>query len=89
VILGPVAPTPAWNLGEKADDPVQMYLADIYTLSVNLAGLPAMSVPAGLSAQQRPIGVQLIGNYQQEARLLNVAHQFQQVTDWHQRRPAL
>jgi aspartyl-tRNA(Asn)/glutamyl-tRNA(Gln) amidotransferase subunit A len=76
-------------LGEKADDPVQMYLADIYTLSVNLAGLPAMSVPAGLSAQQRPIGVQLIGNYQQEARLLNVAHQFQQVTDWHQRRPAL
>ncbi len=89
VILGPVAPTPAWNLGEKADDPVQMYLADIYTLSVNLAGLPAMSVPAGLSAQQRPIGVQLIGNYQQEARLLNVAHQFQQVTDWHQRRPAI
>ena len=66
-----------------------MYLADIYTLSVNLAGLPAMSVPAGLSAQQRPIGVQLIGNYQQEARLLNVAHQFQQVTDWHQRRPAI
>ncbi|WP_027405283.1 Asp-tRNA(Asn)/Glu-tRNA(Gln) amidotransferase subunit GatA [Aquaspirillum serpens] len=89
VILGPVAPTPAWNLGEKADDPVQMYLADIYTLSVNLAGLPAMSVPAGLSVQQRPIGVQLIGNYQQEARLLNVAHQFQQVTDWHQRRPAI
>ena len=89
VILGPVAPTPAWNLGEKADDPVQMYLADIYTLSVNLAGLPAMSVPAGFSAQQRPIGVQLIGNYQQEARLLNVAHQFQQVTDWHQRRPAI
>ena len=84
-----MAPTPAWNLGEKADDPVQMYLADIYTLSVNLAGLPAMSVPAGLSAQQRPIGVQLIGNYQQEARLLNVAHQFQQVTDWHQRRPAI
>lgn len=84
-----MAPTPAWNLGEKADDPVQR-IWQIFTHPIGeLAGLPAMSVPAG-SVQQRPIGVQiLIGNYQQEARLLNVAHQFQQVTDWHQRRPAI
>lgn len=88
VILGPVAPTPAWNLGEKGDDPVAMYLADIYTLAVNLAGLPGMSMPAGFSASGRPIGVQLIGNYFREAQLLNVAHQFQQSTDWHRQAPA-
>lgn len=88
VILGPVAPTPAWNLGEKGDDPVAMYLADIYTLAVNLAGLPGMSMPAGFAASGRPIGVQLIGNYFREAQLLNVAHQFQQSTDWHRQAPA-
>ncbi len=87
VIMGPVAPTPAWRLGEKSDDPVQMYLADIYTLSLNLAGLPGMSVPCGFSADQRPIGLQIIGNYFDEARLLQVAHAFQSVTDWHQRKP--
>ncbi|MCG9055493.1 Asp-tRNA(Asn)/Glu-tRNA(Gln) amidotransferase subunit GatA [Laribacter hongkongensis] len=89
VILGPVAPTPAWNLGEKTSDPTAMYLADIYTLAVNLAGLPGMSLPAGVAANGRPVGLQLIGNYFAEARLLNVAHQFQQVTDWHTRAPAL
>ncbi len=89
VILGPVAPTPAWNLGEKTSDPTAMYLADIYTLAVNLAGLPGMSLPAGVAANGRPVGLQLIGNYFAEARLLNVAHQFQQVTDWHIRAPAL
>ncbi|XZG70976.1 Asp-tRNA(Asn)/Glu-tRNA(Gln) amidotransferase subunit GatA [Chitinibacteraceae bacterium HSL-7] len=89
VIIGPVAPTTAWNLGEKADDPVAMYLADIYTLGVNLAGLPAMSVPAGFGSNGRPVGMQLIGNYFSEARLLNVAHRFQQVTDWHTKAPAL
>ncbi len=89
VILGPVAPTPAWNLGEKTSDPTAMYLADIYTLAVNLAGLPGMSLPAGVAANGRPIGLQLIGNYFAEARLLNVAHQFQQATDWHTRAPAL
>ena len=89
VILGPVAPTAAWNLGEKTEDPVAMYLADIYTLAVNLAGLPGMSFPAGFTAGGRPVGVQLIGNYFAEARLLNVAHQFQQMTDWHNRTPAL
>ena len=87
VIMGPVAPTPAWRLGEKSDDPVQMYLADIYTLSLNLAGLPGMSVPCGFSSDERPIGLQMIGNYFDEARLLQIAHAFQSVTDWHQRKP--
>ena len=87
VIMGPVAPTPAWRLGEKSDDPVQMYLADIYTLSLNLAGLPGMSVPCGFSSDERPIGLQMIGNYFDEARLLQVAHAFQSVTDWHTRKP--
>ncbi|MGL6070110.1 Asp-tRNA(Asn)/Glu-tRNA(Gln) amidotransferase subunit GatA [Craterilacuibacter sp.] len=89
VILGPVAPTAAFNIGEKSGDPVQMYLSDIYTLSVNLAGLPAMSVPAGFADNGRPVGLQIIGNYFAEAKMLNVAHQFQQATDWHRRAPAL
>ena len=83
VILGPVAPDVAWRLGEKSKDPVQMYLEDIYTLSTNLAGLPAMSTPCGFNANNLPIGMQLIGNYFSEARLLQVAHQYQQATDWH------
>ncbi|MBU3576556.1 Asp-tRNA(Asn)/Glu-tRNA(Gln) amidotransferase subunit GatA [Polynucleobacter sp. UK-Kesae-W10] len=85
IILGPVAPDVAWRLGEKSKDPVQMYLEDIYTLSTNLAGLPAMSAPCGFNAQNLPIGMQLIGNYFSEARLLQVAHQFQQASDWHLR----
>ena len=85
VILGPVAPDVAWRLGEKSKDPVQMYLEDIYTLSTNLAGLPAMSVPCGFNGINLPIGMQLIGNYFSEARLLQVAHQYQQATDWHLR----
>ncbi len=89
VILGPVAPTAAFNLGEKSDDPVQMYLSDIYTLAVNLAGLPGMSLPAGFADTGRPVGVQLIGNYFSEAAMLGAAHQFQQATDWHTRTPAL
>lgn len=89
VILGPVAPTAAFNIGEKSGDPVQMYLSDIYTLSVNLAGLPGMSVPAGFAANGRPIGLQIIGNYFAESRMLNVAHQFQQATDWHAKAPSL
>ena len=89
VIAGPVAPTAAWAIGQMADDPVQMYLADIYTLAVNLAGLPGLSTPAGFSAEQLPVGLQLIGNYFGEARLLNVAHQLQQATDWHLRQPGV
>ncbi len=85
VILGPVAPDVAWRLGEKSKDPVQMYLEDIYTLSTNLAGLPAMSVPCGFNSNKLPIGMQLIGNYFSEARLLQVAHQYQQYSDWHLR----
>jgi aspartyl-tRNA(Asn)/glutamyl-tRNA(Gln) amidotransferase subunit A len=74
-----VAPTAAWNLGEKADDPVANYLADIFTLGVSLAGLPGMSVPVGLGANsKRPVGMQLIGNYFDEARMLAVAHAYQE-----------
>ncbi len=87
VILGPTAPTTAFKLGEKADDPVQMYLSDIYTIAVNLAGLPGMSLPCGFDAQGLPIGLQLIGDYFSEARMLNVAHQYQLATDWHVRAP--
>ncbi len=87
VILGPTAPTTAFKLGEKADDPVQMYLSDIYTIAVNLAGLPGMSLPCGFDAQGLPVGLQLIGDYFSEARMLNVAHQYQLATDWHQRTP--
>lgn len=86
VILSPTCPDVAFKLGEKLADPVSMYLSDIYTIAVNLAGLPGISLPAGFS-QSLPVGIQLIGSYFQEARLLNVAHQFQQVTDWHQRIP--
>ena len=87
VILGPTAPTPAFRIGEKISDPVQMYLFDIYTISVNLAGLPGLSLPCGQAAGL-PVGLQLIGNYFSEARLLNVAHRFQQATDWHRQHPA-
>jgi len=87
VIMGPTSPTTAFKLGDKADDPVSMYLSDIYTIAVNLAGLPAMSLPAGFS-NQLPVGLQIIGNHFSESRLLNVAHQYQLTTDWHQQMPA-
>ncbi|MFM9998436.1 MAG: Asp-tRNA(Asn)/Glu-tRNA(Gln) amidotransferase subunit GatA [Burkholderiaceae bacterium] len=87
VIAGPVAPTVAWEIGEKSDDPVANYLADIFTLPASLAGLPAMSIPAGFGAGGLPVGLQLIGNYLQEAQLLGVAHQFQLATDFHDRKP--
>ncbi|WP_252180519.1 Asp-tRNA(Asn)/Glu-tRNA(Gln) amidotransferase subunit GatA [Endozoicomonas sp. 4G] len=86
IIMGPNAPTSAFNIGEKNDDPVAMYLSDIYTLSVNLAGLPGMSVPAGM-ANGRPVGLQMIGRHFDESRLLNAAHRFQQATDFHQQFP--
>ncbi len=92
VIMGPVSPTVAWDLGDKTDDPVANYLADIFTLSTSLAGLPGMSVPCGFGAGEkngkRPVGLQIIGNYFSESKLLNVAHQYQQATDWHRRSPA-
>ena len=86
VIATPTAPSVAFPLGERLADPVSMYLSDIYTASVNLAGLPAVSVPAGFS-DGLPVGLQIIGNYFREAQVLNVAHQYQQATDWHQRAP--
>lgn len=86
VIMGPVTPTTAFRQGEKSDDPVTMYLSDIYTIAVNLAGLPGMSIPAGFS-DGMPVGLQLIGNHFSESKLLNLAHQYQQVTDWHRQMP--
>ena len=88
VIAGPVAPTVAWKIGEKSDDPVANYLADIFTLPASLAGLPGMSLPAGFGAGGMPVGLQLIGNYLQESKLLNAAHRFQQSTDFHAQKPA-
>ncbi len=86
LIAGPTAPDVAFKIGDKSDDPISMYLQDIYTISVNLAGLPGMSIPAGF-VDGKPVGLQLIGNYFDEARLLNAAHQFQLNTDWHLQSP--
>ena len=86
VLMGPVSPSTAFKIGEKSGDPIQMYLSDIYTIAINLAGLPAMSIPAGF-VNKLPVGLQIIGNYFQETRLLQVAHQYQQITDWHQQSP--
>ena len=86
-IMGPVAPTTAWKIGEKSNDPVAMYLEDIFTLGVSLAGLPGMSVPCGFGVGEMPVGLQIIGNYFDEARMLSVAHRYQQITDWHLRTP--
>jgi aspartyl-tRNA(Asn)/glutamyl-tRNA(Gln) amidotransferase subunit A len=86
VIMGPVTPSTAFGIGEKMGNPIEMYLSDIYTIAINLAGLPAMSIPAGF-AEGKPVGLQVIGNYFTEDRLLNIAHQYQQVTDWHQQIP--
>lgn len=87
MIMGPTSPTVAFKLGEKADDPITMYLSDIYTIAVNLAGLPGLSLPVGFVGQL-PVGLQLIANYFAEDRLLNAAHRYQQMTDWHQQTPA-
>lgn len=87
LIMGPTSPTTAFNIGEKSADPVKMYLSDIYTISVNLAGLPGMSIPVGFGSNGRPVGLQIIGDYFSEARMLNAAHQFQKSIDWHLRMP--
>ncbi len=89
VILSPVAPTPAFKIGEKVDDPLTMYLSDVFTLSANLAGIPGLSVPCGFSDQGLPIGLQLMGNHFNEATLLNVAYAFEQATDFHKKKPPL
>jgi aspartyl-tRNA(Asn)/glutamyl-tRNA(Gln) amidotransferase subunit A len=87
VLMGPVAPDVAWKIGEKSKDPIAMYLEDIFTLSANLAGLPAMSLPCGFNQAGLPIGLQMIGNYFKEAEMLQVANHYQVVTDWHLKQP--
>jgi aspartyl-tRNA(Asn)/glutamyl-tRNA(Gln) amidotransferase subunit A len=85
--MGPTCPSPAFKFGAKGNDPVAMYLEDIYTIATNLAGLPGMSIPCG-QVDGKPVGLQIIGNYFNEERILNVAHQFQQSTDWHNHMPS-
>ena len=87
LLAGPTTPTPAFRIDQKMDDPIQMYLNDIYTIGANLAGLPALSMPCGFSAEL-PVGLQLIGPHLTEPALFKAAHYFQQETDWHQRTPA-
>ncbi|MDP2823583.1 MAG: Asp-tRNA(Asn)/Glu-tRNA(Gln) amidotransferase subunit GatA [Sulfuritalea sp.] len=87
VIMGPTSPSVAFAFGAKSEDPVQMYLSDIYTISTNLAGLPGMSLPCGFGINNMPVGLQIIGNWFGEAKMLNVAHQYQKATDWHTRMP--
>ncbi|BBL34311.1 glutamyl-tRNA(Gln) amidotransferase subunit A [Nitrosomonas stercoris] len=87
LIMGPTSPTVAFNIGEKNGDPTQMYLADTYTCTASLAGLPGMSIPIGFGANKRPIGLQIIGNYFREAQMLNAAHSYQRVTNWHELTP--
>jgi aspartyl-tRNA(Asn)/glutamyl-tRNA(Gln) amidotransferase subunit A len=87
VIAGPTAPTPAFRVGDKSDDPVEMYLNDIFTVAANLTGLPAMSIPCGFTRGGLPVGLQLHADHFGEARLLAVAHRYQQATDWHRRVP--
>ena len=89
VIMSPTTPSTAFKLGEKSSDPVQMYLSDTFTIAANLAGLPAMSIPCGFDQANLPIGLQLIGNYFDEAKMLATAHQYQRVTDWHLKKPPL
>ena len=88
VIMGPTAPSAAFPIGAKSDDPVEMYLNDIFTVAANLTGAPAMSIPCGFTAAGLPIGLQLQGDYFSEARLVAIAHRYQQATDWHRRAPA-
>src|SRR5574340_564667 len=89
IIMGPTSPTVAFNLGERISDPVQMYLSDAYTIAANMAGSPGMSIPAGFGNKGRPVGLHIVGNYFAEAQMLNVAHRYQKVTDWHTRMPNL
>ena len=84
--MSPTSPTTAFAIGAKTADPAQMYLSDIYTIAANLAGLPGMSIPCGFDEADLPVGLQIIGNYFCEAKMLNVAHRYQQHTDWHLRK---
>jgi aspartyl-tRNA(Asn)/glutamyl-tRNA(Gln) amidotransferase subunit A len=87
LIMGPTAPSTAFALGAKADDPVQMYLNDIFTIPAPLAGLPGLSIPCGFDRQGLPVGLQIMGNHFAEAKMLGAAHRYQQATDWHRQMP--
>ena len=89
IIAAPVSPTPAFKIGEKTEDPLQMYLADIFTISSNLAGVPGISIPCGFTSDNLPVGLQLIGRHFDEETLLKTAYAYEQSTDWHRRKPAL
>jgi aspartyl-tRNA(Asn)/glutamyl-tRNA(Gln) amidotransferase subunit A len=89
VIVTPTTPTPAFKIGEKASDPLQMYLSDIFTISVNLAGVPALSVPCGFTSDNLPVGLQFIGKHFDEESILKAAYAYERSTDWHKRKPSL
>lgn len=89
VILAPVSPTPAWEIGAKADNPLEMYLADVYTVCINVAGVPSLALPCGFTKDNLPVGFQLIGNFFEESKILSIGHQYQQITDFHLQRPKL
>jgi aspartyl-tRNA(Asn)/glutamyl-tRNA(Gln) amidotransferase subunit A len=89
VIVTPTAPSTAFRIGEKTEDPLQMYLSDIYTLSINLAGLPALSLPCGLDSDALPIGMQIIGKHFDETSVLRIAYAYEQATEWHKQKPRL
>lgn len=89
IILAPCSPTTAWKIGQKSNDPLQMYLADIYTVCVNVAGIPSLAVPCGFDSNNLPVGLQLIGNFFEESKILSIGHQFQQLTDFHLQKPQL
>lgn len=89
IIVTPTAPTPAFKLGEKTDDPLQMYLSDIFTISINLAGIPGISLPCGLTRERLPIGLQILGRHFDEETVLRAAYSYEQATDWHTRKPTL
>ena len=88
VIIAPTAPTPAFRIGEKTEDPLQMYLSDIFTIPVNIAGIPGISIPCGFSRENLPIGLQIMGKHFDEGMLLRVAYAFEQNTDFHLKKPA-
>ena len=87
--MTPTSPTTAWKIGEKCNDPLQMYLADIYTVCVNVAGVPALNLPCGFDSKNLPVGFQLIGNFFEESKILSIGHQYQQLTDYHTQKPQL
>jgi aspartyl-tRNA(Asn)/glutamyl-tRNA(Gln) amidotransferase subunit A len=89
VILAPCSPTTAWKIGTKCNNPLEMYLADIYTVCINVAGVPSLALPCGFDSQKLPIGFQLIGNFFEESKILSIGHQYQQITDYHLQQPKI